>query len=215
MYGLAKGLAPLSRIVRPRYTKVHYRGAHVQLGQDSGNLAAYEVKFNKKHKETRLRLFFSESLRAVNHHHDCACKWEIHIDGKNCPSVDIFGQVACRARLVAQPEWHQRPRIQLRNKRSACQQGVGYELPKIFGQSLPQSFGACRAAHTWLRCRTQVYVRKHDGNGKDTNPHRPRSFGGFCDDVSSGEHTAIVHLKAQGPSCDAYTGWKNELLGTG
>lgn len=123
--------------------KVHM--SHNADGRDSGAIGAYRISFTKNHADTRLRLFYSDNLRALSGAHDCACKWEILVDGNQCPSVEIFGQ---------------------------------------------------------------VYVRRHHaGNVHDTNPHRPRSFAGFCDGVTKGDHVAIVNVKQQGPACDCYTLW--------
>eukprot|EP00434_Breviolum_minutum_P029760 symbB.v1.2.026310.t1/scaffold2618.1/size74741/3 len=62
----------------------------------------------------------------------------------------------------------------------------------------------------------QVYVHHHHGGfTKDTNPHRFRTFGGFCENLAKGSHTATVNIKQQGPSCDCYTGWRNSPAGNG
>eukprot|EP00435_Cladocopium_sp_Y103_P001631 s4033_g1.t1 len=70
-------------------------------------------------------------------------------------------------------------------------------------------YGACR----WIirvdgqACKSgniagDVYV--HPGD----NPHRPRSFVGYCDDVSVGEHTVDVFIDhTPGYTCDGWTGW--------
>ncbi|CAJ1348543.1 unnamed protein product [Effrenium voratum] len=129
------------------YKMVHYVRSTKQNGEDKGYLPNHKLSFTKQHSDTRLRLFYSDNLRTLSAHHHCVCHWEIHVDGKKCPSVEIFGQ---------------------------------------------------------------VYVtRLHHPTYEDTNPHRPRSFAGFCDDVAEGDHSAQIHLKAVGPACDCYTGWKD------
>ena len=75
--------------------KVHM--SHNADGRDSGAIGAYRISFTKNHADTRLRLFYSDNLRALSGAHDCACKWEILVDGNQCPSVEIFGQAAWSA----------------------------------------------------------------------------------------------------------------------
>jgi len=59
----------------------------------------------------------------------------------------------------------------------------------------------------------QVYAQ--NVHHRDNNPHRFRTFGGFCENLAKGSHTATVNVKQQGPSCDCYTGWNNNPRGNG
>jgi len=136
------------------YPMLHYKMAHTSDGRDAGALAHYQLSFEKKNKETTLRLFFTENLRAYSHQHSCACTWELLVDSKHCGNVEIFGQV-----------------------------------------------------YVW---------RHHSGNQKDTNPHRVRSFAGFCENVPAGTHQAVANVRQRGTShCDCYTGWLNSPGGNG
>ncbi|CAJ1387336.1 unnamed protein product [Effrenium voratum] len=77
------------------YKMVHHITNYLGDGADKGYLSKYKLSFTKQHKDTRLRLFYSDNLKTNSQGsgNNCACQWEIHIDQKVCPSVEIFGQV--------------------------------------------------------------------------------------------------------------------------
>lgn len=120
------------------YPLYHFKSGVNGDAKDSGVVHGRTLKFKKLYKDSRLRLFYSDNLRAHSHGYG-ACRWIIRVDGQACKSGNIAGD---------------------------------------------------------------VYV--HPGD----NPHRPRSFVGYCDDVSVGEHTVDVFIDhTPGYTCDGWTGW--------
>ncbi|CAE7517594.1 Cthrc1 [Symbiodinium natans] len=165
------------------YDMVHYNMQRQTDHRDAGILNNYKVTFTKKNSETRLRLLFTENLRAYsrNHHKPhhgttCSADWEIFVDGKSCGSASIHAQIYTR-RLEANHISHN---------------------------------GGWANHHGWW-----WWVWPAHFANQDTNPHRVRTFAGFCDDVSQGEHTLTVNLKSPFGNCDLWTGWKNDPAGKG
>lgn len=169
-----------------QYDMVHYNMQHQTDHREHGILNNYKVTFQKKHDETRLRLLFMENLRAYSRNVHSA-----HAHGRTCSGdweIFVDGKACGSVHIHAQ----------------------------MYSRRLEKHhhWGNIGGSHSHNHGQWWWVWPPHFAN-QDTNPHRVRTFAGFCDDVSSGEHTLTVMIKSPFGKCDLWTGWHNHPGGKG
>jgi len=168
------------------YDMVHYNMQHQTDHREHGILNNYKVTFQKKYDETRLRLLFMENLRAYSRHIHAN-----HAHGRTCSGdweIFIDGKACASVHIHAQ----------------------------MYSRRLEAHghWGNIGGSHSHNHGQWWWVWPAHFAN-QDTNNHRVRTFAGFCDDVSSGEHTLTVMVKSPFGKCDLWTGWHNLPGGNG
>jgi hypothetical protein len=62
-----------------------------QDGRDAGVIKGRTFEFTKKQSSSRMMLTYNDNLRVYGHNK--ACRWEIFVDGRSCPSGRIAGDI--------------------------------------------------------------------------------------------------------------------------
>lgn len=81
-----------AREVEPDKDNWHTKEGHGPIdGRDSGYITARSFEFTKKEPSSRMLLTYNDNLRALGANK--ACRWEIRVDDKSCPSGKIVGDL--------------------------------------------------------------------------------------------------------------------------
>ena len=81
-----------AREVEPDKDNWHTKEGHGPIdGRDSGYITARSFEFTKKEPSSRMLLTYNDNLRAFGANK--ACRWEIQVDDKSCPSGKIVGDL--------------------------------------------------------------------------------------------------------------------------
>ena len=80
--------ADVSAIKNNLIKVTHTSGNGPNDGKDLGFVEGRKLSFTKQHHDTTVRIGYTDNLRVLGQNK--ACRWEILIDGKQCPSGELF-----------------------------------------------------------------------------------------------------------------------------